>query len=226
MFKLDLHTHSSGSRDGGLRLEDYRLVLKEIDYIAITDHDNLSEAKKIQAALGERIIVGCEVTTSKGDVIGLYIENDIPPGLSLKDTIENIHGQGGLVMIPHPFERWQRGSVTPNYLRELASSIDIIETYNGRSLSLAGRFKARRFARHLALAQASNSDAHGLAGIGKTYTIVKQKPTPANLVSQLKSARFVNGRVRFKGYLEPTINRRRRDKIGPENNKGFSSDDR
>lgn len=208
MYRLDLHTHSDASNDGGLTLGDYRRALKTLDYIAVTDHNTLAGAKAIHKALGARIIIGCEISTAHGDLIGLFLSQDIPPGLTLKQTINRIRAQNGLVMVPHPFERWQRASLSQAQLAGVLKDLDIIETYNGRSLSLRGRFKARRFARRHNLAAISNSDAHGPAGIGRTYTMVKHPPTASNLVEQLRGASYINAQTPLKGLFEPSRNRR------------------
>ena len=89
MIRLDLHTHSTGSPDGGIRLEEYKKLLddKDLDVIAITDHDSIEQAVTIQKQLGERSIVGEEITTKDGEIIGLYLTQKIAPGLSAKDTV-------------------------------------------------------------------------------------------------------------------------------------------
>lgn len=209
MFKLDLHTHSTASEDGGLSPDDYRRALKFIDYIAVTDHNSIEQAQYLTKTLSSNIIVGSEVSTAQGELIGLYLSHDVPPGMGLEETMDAIHAQQGLVMAPHPFERWQRASLNLDEFKHLASKIDIIETYNGRSLSIGGRYKTRRFAAQFNLPGASNSDAHGPGGFGRTYTIVKSKPSKDNLPKLLRNADYVNSRSKLKGYLEPSINRRR-----------------
>ena len=219
MFKLDLHTHSSASADGGLSLEQYRAALKKFDYIAITDHNDLKQAQSIAGELGKGIIVGCEVSTLAGDLIGLFLNQPVPVNLELSAAIERIHQQGGLAMVPHPFEKRQRSSIDLDKFLGLADKIDIIETYNGRSLSPAARRRSASFALQHNIAQAACSDAHGPKSFGRAYSLIKGKPTPDNLVSLLKEARFVRRRSRLSGYLEPSFNRRRhrRAKIKPEN---------
>jgi predicted metal-dependent phosphoesterase TrpH len=122
-------------------------------------------------------------------------------------------------MVPHPFEGHQRASINLNEFTEVIPGLDIIETYNGRSLSITGRFKARRFAKKHVLPEASNSDAHGPAGMGRTWSRILSPPTPNNLPQQLAQASYRNGWATYKGYLEPALNRRRarRDKIDLRN---------
>src|SRR6266581_840040 len=111
MFKLDLHTHSQGSPDGGLTRGDYQrmLVSGKLDFIAVTDHDSIEFASALYEQLGSQIIVGEEVTTANGELIGLYLKQRVLPGRSAVDTVELIHTQGGLVYVPHPFETVRKG---------------------------------------------------------------------------------------------------------------------
>jgi len=209
MVRLDLHTHSTYSPDGGLDLADYRAALKtKLDYIAVTDHDTTRGALKLKRVLGGRIIVGQEISSLAGEIIGLYLKSDVAPGLSAEETVRQIHAQGGLVLVPHPFERWQRFSLFPVRHPQLIRQFDIIETYNSRSISIAGPLKSRRFARRHNLPQAASSDAHGPAGLGRSYTLIKSAPTRDNLLGQLKAARLVTAKTTLTGYLEPARNRR------------------
>ena len=108
MFRIDLHTHSLGSPDGAITTNQYRKVLLSgrLDYIAITDHDDTNFAKSVKKALGaelsDRIIVGQEITTKAGELIGLFLTQTVPAGLTLRETAKAIHQQGGLVYVPHP----------------------------------------------------------------------------------------------------------------------------
>ena len=135
MFKVDLHTHSVASKDGGITPEQYADLLKSetVDIIAITDHDRIDFALGMRDALGKnRIIVGEEISTTDGEIIGLYLEKNIEPGLSAKETIKQIKKQGGLVYIPHPFEKVRHG-LELETLEEIKNDIDIIESFNGRA---------------------------------------------------------------------------------------------
>lgn len=209
MLKVDLHTHSQGSADGGLSADDYRQALKNLDYIAVTDHNNITNAQALRAKLGPQIIVGSEITSTDGEVVGLFLTQDVPAGLSLAETIERIHHQHGLVLVPHPFERLQRHSLDLNEFKDLVSRVDIIETYNPRSISITGRLKARRFAAKYGVAQAANSDAHGPKGIGRTFNWLSRPPAASNLKQQLLDGRLRQGLPSLGAWLEPSQNRRR-----------------
>src|SRR5664279_1477964 len=130
-YKIDLHTHSYGSPDGSLKTAQYQYFLenKLLDYIAITDHNSIATALKIQlelGGLGKRIIIGEEVTTTEGEIIGLYLAHTVPAGLSPLETVAEIKSQGGLVYIPHPFETVRSG-MSEKALQTIIDSVDILE---------------------------------------------------------------------------------------------------
>lgn len=209
-YTLDLHTHSTGSPDGSLRTRDYRRKLESgaLDYIAITDHNRIDAALEIQSQLGElgaRIIIGEEINTIEGEIIGLYLEKQITAGKSVKKTVELIRKQGGLVYVPHPFETVRSG-LPSTALDIIADEVDIVEAYNGRAVFQdKGRLAERWAIRHGARVAAS-SDAHGRRGWGKTYTVVDEPPTKANLRRLLKQATQGRRRVGI-GIVYPKLNR-------------------
>ena len=210
MVRIDLHTHSTASSDGGLTLKDYRRALNEsLDVIAVTDHNTVSEALKIKGELGISIIVGEEVSTRQGEVIGLFLTEDIPPGLDAIETAKRIKQQGGLVYIPHPFERIQRHGLNQTTLNELLPFIDIIETFNGRTVSVTARGRARRFTDQHKLVSAASSDAHGPDGLGRVATIVKKMPNSDTLLSLLKDGEITSKMRKFSAYTEPAKYRRK-----------------
>ena len=214
MIRIDLHTHSDKSYDGGLSLQDYKQLLgNKLDYIAITDHNRVDEAKRIQHKLGPQIIVGEEITTANGELIGLYLNSKIEPHLPIIETIKQIKSQNGLVYIPHPFEQFQRFSVNQATLLSIAKYVDIIETYNARSISLLGRYRAQRIARKFNWVESSASDAHGPKGIGTVYRLIKKPPSRDNLVSQLGASDSITKFTPLVAYLEPSKNKRARAKI-------------
>ncbi|MCA9330415.1 PHP domain-containing protein, partial [Candidatus Saccharibacteria bacterium] len=111
MYKVDLHTHSQASPDGGITAEQYAHVLSTglLDMIAITDHNSIAYAQEVQKQLGDKIIVGEEIMTNDGEIVGLFLTQVIEPGLSAQETCRRIKAQHGLVYIPHPFETVRKG---------------------------------------------------------------------------------------------------------------------
>lgn len=206
-YKIDLHTHSVASPDGGLNLKQYKQMLKSggLDYIAITDHNTTDFAIKARNLLGEQIIIGEEVSTLQGEVIGLFLSSTVKPEQSLQKTINDINLQNGLVYIPHPFEQIRSG-VSQKDLNTIVPMIDIIESYNGRAYFNNKSKQAIFFAKTNNLASASSSDAHGKQGWGKTYTIINAKPTKNSLTKSLQNANYSTKKVGL-GILYPKINK-------------------
>jgi predicted metal-dependent phosphoesterase TrpH len=212
MYKMDLHTHSVGSPDGGLSLKDYRAAIEsgELDYIAVTDHNAIGFARKLKDVLGEAIIVSEEITTTEGHLIGLYLDHAIEPGRDASTTADLIHKAGGLVYVPHPFEKLGRKGLSLRVLNTMVNKIDIIEVYNGRAASRRGAKKASEWAKSHNKATASSSDSHGNIGWKRSYSKVKQLPNKLNLTNELKSPELVTRSVGITGRLYPKLNRLKR----------------
>lgn len=211
MHKVDLHTHSVGSPDGSLTEKDYQRILDagRLDSIAITDHNSIAFAQKLHAKLGSRIIVGEEIMTREGEIIGLYLTERVKPGLSAAETVAVIKQQGGLVYIPHPFETVRKG-ITLGTLETIAKDVDIVEAHNGRALFQNRSKEAEAWAIEHNLPGAASSDAHGWHGWGRTYSIVEDAPTRANITKLLASAAHQVGLPGIRGLLYPKFNRIRR----------------
>lgn len=209
MIRIDLHTHSEASPDGGITPEQYAEILRNetLDVIAITDHNRIDFALGMQKALGsEFIIVGEEISTSDGDIIGLYLQEVIEPGMTAEETVDAIHAQNGLVYIPHPFEKARKG-IQPDTLQQIAERIDIIETNNGRAIGKKHSLSAQTWTIKNKVVASASSDAHGRSGIGHTYTKLQNRPTKSSLLNELDSAVYVHGRPPIVSYFYPKYNR-------------------
>ena len=179
MADLHLHTSHSDGQPSVAALLDTIAARGELTVIAITDHDTIAGAAVARRLARERgypfeVIVGEEVTTSDGHIVGLFLERPVPPGLSAAATVAAIHAQGGLAFAPHPFfqdrpRRDRRAMVgIGRLLRELP--VDAVEVVNGTPfLGLANR-RARRFAARHRLTALGSSDAHIACAAGKGYT--------------------------------------------------------
>lgn len=209
-YRVDFHTHSQASSDGSLSLEDYRSLLSSgLDFIAITDHDTIEFAQQARQILGERIIIGEEIHTNEGELIGLFLSKAVPAALTTAETARRIHQQGGLVYVPHPMETVRQG-LSLSALNALAVHIDIVEAYNGRALFQNRSAAAKRWASAHQVAIAASSDAHGRRGWGRTYTILSASPTAQNLPTLLADARLAERTVGVRGVLYPKWNRLRK----------------
>lgn len=181
-YRIDLHTHSTASPDGGISAEQYRELLGDgvLDCIAITDHNTVDLAVQLHQELGEKIIVGEEIETTAGEIVGLFLRETIPGGLSLAEAIQRIRAQGGIVYLPHPFETVRKG-ISKQDLEPLVDQIDIVEVYNGRAVAQNKGPEAAVWARLHHKPGAASSDAHGIKGTGTAFTMIDDMPTPATL---------------------------------------------
>jgi predicted metal-dependent phosphoesterase TrpH len=202
---VDLHCHTSASFDS---LADplavaRAAVTRGLTHLAITDHDRIDGALRArdEAPAGLTVIVGEEIKTLDGDLIAVFLDEAVPPGMPATETIEAIRAQGGLVGVPHPFDHL-RGSVGREEglakLEALAPLVDWIETYNARVLGGSGNEQAATFAREHGLPGMSVSDAHSTLEVGVAYTALTGDPSTAEgLLAALSSAQIVAGRATY-----------------------------
>ncbi|WP_262178606.1 PHP domain-containing protein [Haloarcula laminariae] len=176
MLTVELHTHSSLSHDGRdpveLLLEQARAV--GLDALAVTDHDEIEaslRAAELAPDYGLVGITGMEVTCEAGHVLALGITEAIPPGLSFAETLDRIREQGGLAVVPHPFQESRHGVLDKISKAELATA-DAIEVYNSRLLTGHSNRQAERFARRRGLPMTAGSDAHIAEMVGQAVTTV------------------------------------------------------
>ncbi|HVF69881.1 MAG TPA: PHP domain-containing protein [Xanthomonadales bacterium] len=208
MYKVDLHTHSIISYDGGITKKQYTRLLDKgvLDCIAITDHNETSFARVLNSELGDKIIVGEEVKTTDGDIIGLFLKRTIPPGLSAVETVSEIKKDGGLVYIPHPFEKI-RDSLQEEDLMKIINQVDIIEVFNGRGVWRGQPDKAAEVAFTHKAAMASSSDAHCLPGIRTAYSLISKFPDRGSLRELLQKGQLQRKHAAFYSLICPGFNK-------------------
>lgn len=208
MYKIDLHTHSIASPDGGITLQQYQAILRSrtLDAIAITDHNRIDFALDARAKLGDRIIVGEEIMTREGEIIGLFLSTVIPSGLPLSETIELIKQQGGIVYVPHPFETYRSG-IHPQVLESVQDAIDLIEICNGRAITQQRNKQALVWAKLNNKPGCASSDAHGKGGLGTTYTAFKALPSQANIIKLARLGIPMTKRPTIRAILYPKYHR-------------------
>jgi predicted metal-dependent phosphoesterase TrpH len=208
MLKIDLHTHSIASPDGGISEQQYGELLERqiIDYIAITDHNRIDFAKKMQKKFGQKIIVGEEILTDEGELVGLFLKEQISPGLTPLETAQQIRAQGGVVYVPHPFETIRKG-LTADTMHSIADYIDIVESHNGRAFMQNRTQTAIKWAQDNSKASVASSDAHGISGVGYAYTLLENPPNANTLLREIKSGKIHWSRPPLHTLLYPKINR-------------------
>jgi hypothetical protein len=203
---VDLHMHTSWSHDCGVEAADLldHAETEGLGAIAVTDHNVFGGAQEAVAlARGRELIVipGEEVKTDgQGEVIGLFLECEIPRGRSFAETVAAIKEQGGLVYVPHPFDR-MHSIPDPATLHAHLADIDVFEVYNARLLLEAYNDEALRFARKYDLTMGAGSDAHVLQGVGTGAVRMRRFDGPEEFLISLRSAEILR-RPKSLAYLQ------------------------
>jgi len=194
LIDVDLHMHTDHSHDCATPVEVLLATAKArgLHAIAVTDHNEISGALEAQAkADGIKVIVGEEVKTAhQGEVIGLFLRERIPRGLTLEETIAEIKRQGGLVYVPHPFDRMH---AVPDYEHLLANldAIDAIEIFNPRVAIAEFNEEAVRFAAKYRIPAGAGSDAHVAQGLGSVRIRMPDFDGPEEFMESLRLADIV-----------------------------------
>ena len=194
---VDLHMHTDHSPDCATEVDTLLDSAKRagLGAIAITDHNEVSGALEArERANGIKVIVAEEVKTAdQGEVIGLFIEEKIPRGLSLEETIAEIRRQGGLVYVPHPFDRMHS---VPDYehLLTVVEDIDAIEVFNPRVAFSAFNEEAARFAAKYRIVAGAGSDSHVAQGLGSVKIRMRDFDGPEEFLESLRDADIVRKR--------------------------------
>ena len=191
----DLHMHTDHSHDCAVPVADLLdyAEAQGLGAIAITDHNVFAGAQEaVQLARGRDLVVipGEEIKTEKGEVIGLFLEEKIERGLPMADTIAAIREQGGVVYLPHPFDRLHTIPDAPTLHRHLPE-IDVFEVYNARLLFEGFNDEALRYARKYNLTMGAGSDAHVLQGVGTGLVRMRAFENAAEFLISLRSAEIV-----------------------------------
>ena len=175
-WHLDLHNHTRYSRDGTMTPQELleRAAARGVDALAVTDHDCLRGALECAALAAAdpslpRVIVGEEMASCQGDLVGLFLTRQIPGGLDVLDTISLVREQGGLVYLPHPFDSLRRATMAPDWVDRVAAAADVVEVANGRALTWEANRRALQLASRHATRLGAGSDAHYPGEVGRTY---------------------------------------------------------
>jgi predicted metal-dependent phosphoesterase TrpH/glycosyltransferase involved in cell wall biosynthesis len=193
---VDLHMHTDHSSDCATPVETLLATAREagLGAIAITDHNEVSgafAAQEIANDFGVKVIVSEEVKTAEqGEVIGLFLKQKIERGMTMAETTAEIHRQGGLVYVPHPFDRLHS---VPDYehLLEMVEEIDILEVFNPRVALTAFNEEAERFAAKYRIVPGAGSDSHVAQGLGSVMIRVHDFDGPEEFLEAMRDADIV-----------------------------------
>lgn len=192
--RVDLHAHTMWSGDSTTTPEELELavVAAGIDVLCITDHNAIRGAQQLEHRLPCRVVVGEELRTHAGEIIGLFLAEHVPFGVAPGQAAEQIRAQGGVVYVPHPFDPLRR-NLAEAALVELteAGLVDALETFNAKTQLASLNAQAADFAARYGLPSGAGSDAHVPEAIGAAYVEMPDFDGPAEFLANLAEGRIV-----------------------------------
>lgn len=218
MLRADFHMHTSFSYDSDMAPEKLvsRCLETGLNCIAVTDHNTIEGALRVKQAAPFTVIIGEEVASSEGEVTGLFLQDEVPPGLAPVETARRIKDQGGLVSLPHPFDRFRRQVISDRALRDLVPYVDIVEVFNARNSLSADDRKARAFAQEHGLLLSGVSDAHTPYEVGRVCVEMPEfDGSPDDFKRALAEGRILGRRVSPLIHVLTTLTKARKRILGP-----------
>lgn len=192
--RVDMHTHTMWSGDCTTTPDELHQAVIDcgIDILCITDHNTIAGAVRLADELPCRVVVGEELRIGRGELIGLFLTEPIPPGLSAADSARAIRDQGGVVYVPHPFDP-MRNALAPEIIDELAeaSLIDAFEVRNAKTSLESLNRKAAQYAEGHGLLAGAGSDAHVPDAFGAAYVEMPDFADRDGFVRSLANGRIV-----------------------------------
>lgn len=200
-MKADLHAHTHFSRDALTSVETFvrRYQRAGIECVAVSDHNNIDGALAVRQTAPFRVIISEEIKSTEGEIIGLFLQETIRKGLTPEDTVRAIKEQGGLVLVPHPFDRARRSPLREEALLRVLPEVDVIEVFNSRTIFSPDDQRARRFAEEHGKLMSAATDAHTPWEIGLAYTELPPFEGPGDFLVALGKGNVV-GRRCFVGF--------------------------
>lgn len=197
LLRADLHVHTCYSPDSRLTPEEVVEACRRqgITCLAVTDHSQIEGAIRVASLAPFKVIVGEEVRTDAGEVIGYFLRERVPPHLSAFETVERIKAQGGLVCIPHPFDRLRGSRLRRDVLEAILPAVDVVEVLNARVHLSADRRRAERYAAEHGLPASAGSDAHTSGELGGAYVEMPDFDDPQGFVESLRRGKLCGGAV-------------------------------
>lgn len=197
LLRGDFHIHTWYSKDS--LLSPQRLVERAVQVglscIAVTDHNTIAGALAVQRCNPPfTIIVGEEIKSAQGEIIGLFLKEPVPSRLSALETVKRIKEQGGVVSVPHPFDHFRRSVIQYEALIEILPYVDIIEAFNARNLLLRDSEKAGRFAVEHGKLMAAGSDSHASVELGSVFVELPEFQGPEEFLQALRQSRIIGKR--------------------------------
>jgi predicted metal-dependent phosphoesterase TrpH len=198
LLKADLHVHTRYSPDSISSPEKIvqRCLDIGINCLAITDHNSIAGALETKRIAPFKVIIGEEILTDSGEIIGYFLTEEIPPHLSPEETVKCIKSQGGLVCIPHPCDSLRPQSrLQRRALERILPQVDLIEVYNSRTLLLRDTTRARQLAQKHGLPGTAGSDAHVVQEVGRSFIEIPEFDDAEQFRKALAQGRITGNRT-------------------------------
>ena len=183
MLRVEFHCHTIASKDSLTYPRDLVTTCRRrgIDRVVITDHNTIAGARAAQALDPELVIVGEEILTTRGEILAVYVREEIPAGLTPQETIQRLKDQGAFISVSHPFDRFRSGAWRVDDLLEILPLVDAIEVYNSRCMFPWFNEEARLFAERHLVAGTVGSDAHAAFELGRSVLLLDQFEGPEGM---------------------------------------------
>lgn len=197
MLKADLHVHTEYSIDCSMPLNTVIEQCQKlgVNCIAVADHGTIEGALEMQRIAPFTVVVAEEILTPYGEIMGMFLKETIPSGLSVAETIAQIRAQDGIICIPHAFDTFRPSALGEKIVEEIAPEIDIIEVFNARSLLQRSAERALAFARKHDIVQSAGSDAHTQAEIGNAHVEMAEFKGREDFLQALAKGKIVGHRT-------------------------------
>lgn len=193
-IRFDMHLHSRYSPDSTISIRKIAQSYHHTGILPLVcDHDTISGSRYVYHALrDENLDIPCilaeEIMTTEGEIIGLFLDEEIPPGLTAEDTLDRIQDQGALSLIPHPFCSMRSSAIHPDVLNRIIHRVDIIEGFNSRMIQDSDNLYAQEYATRHKKPVSAGSDAHTALEMGRTYLALEPFSDPASFLKALPDA--------------------------------------
>jgi predicted metal-dependent phosphoesterase TrpH len=196
LLRADLHAHTHFSRDGFTTPERFvrRCIERGLTCVAVSDHNTLTGALEVAKLAPFKVILAEEIRSREGEIIGWFLRETVPKGLTPEDTVRAIRAQGGLVCVPHPFDRLRRSPLKLSALLRILHEVDAVEAFNARTMLRADNARSAAFARAHDKAASAGSDAHWHPELGGTYIEMPDFEGPGDFLAALRAGR-IHGEV-------------------------------
>jgi predicted metal-dependent phosphoesterase TrpH len=191
-IRADLHSHTHFSKDGLTTPEEFaqRNAAAGIDCVAVSDHNNIDGALAVRRIAAFRVIISEEIRSTEGEIIGYFLNETVPRGLTPEETVRAIQEQGGLVGVPHPFDRARGSALATSALLRILPDVQILEVFNARNLFPSDNRRAAAFAARHGLAPSAGTDAHWGPEIGATFVTMPDFADRDDFLAALRQGRI------------------------------------